>query len=208
MRFPPSQVRRDDISARRAGGQVSAGLHVRVEMKRVLVIASSTLLIGVAVPRPATANEWGGAVELGASRILKAEEIFENSWNLSFTGYRRWRGRYYPGVFVEYRSALDAGPATSFWFADLGLRFLSVFGRGCARVDVGWAFRHIALDQENVSSTVGAPLLGLGAGVVLVRTRRGALDLLAVSHMTRAFADEESWNADIGLALSWHYYSE
>jgi hypothetical protein len=175
-------------------------------MKRALAIALAALLPWVAVPRSAAASDWGGAVELGASRIVSGDVNFENTWNLGLAGYRRWRAGYYPGVFFEYRSAVDVAPATSFWFADLGVRFFAVFGRFCARVDLGWAFRHIGLDQEGVSSTVGAPLLGLGAGAVIVRTRRGALDLMVASHVTRAFADEESWNADIGLALSWHYY--
>lgn len=74
-------------------------------------------------------------------------------------------------------------------------------------MDLGWTFRHIGLDQEGVSSTVVAPMLGVGVGGVIVRTGRGALDLMAASHMTRPFADEDFWTADIGLALSWHYYA-
>jgi hypothetical protein len=176
-------------------------------MNRAVAIALAAWLTWVAVPGSAAANNWGGAVEVGASRIVRGQVTFDNTWNLGLAGYRRWRGSYYPGVFLEYRSAIDPGPATGFWFADLGLRFFSVFGRFCARIDVGWAFRHIGLDQEGVSSTVGAPLLGVGVGAVIVRTRRGALDLMAASHMTRAFADEDFWTADVGLGLLWHYYT-
>jgi hypothetical protein len=43
--------------------------------------------------------------------------------------------------------------------------------------------------------------------VVVVKTRHGALDLMAASHLTRAYADEDFWIADLGLAVLWHYYS-
>jgi hypothetical protein len=89
----------------------------------------------------------------------------------------------------------------------MGLRFFAVFGRFCGRVDVGWAFRHIALDQEPVSSTVGGPLFGLAAGVTIVKTRRGSLDLIVASHITRAYAIDDFWITDIGLAALWHFPS-
>jgi hypothetical protein len=144
-------------------------------------------------------------MELGIARTLSGADVFDSAWAVGVGGHRRWRGRYYPGVFLEYRSVIDAEPATSFWYADAGLRFFSVFGRFCGRVDVGLAFRHIALDQENVSSTIGGPLFGIAAGVVVVKTPRGSLDLLAVSHLTRAFANEDFWISDVGLALWWHF---
>lgn len=166
--------------------------------------ASSVLFLTASSARPACASEWGGSVELGAARTLNGEEVFKHSWDVGLAGHMRWRGHYYPGIFIGYRAATDAEPATSLWYASLGVRFFAVFRRFCGRVDVGWAFRHISLDQESVSSTAGGPLFGLGAGVVALRTRRGSLDVLVSSRMTHAL-DEDFWIQDIGLALAWHF---
>ena len=175
-------------------------------MKPALVGALSVLVATIASPRPAPASEWGSSAELGAGRTVSGDEVFKWAWDVGVAGHRRWRGRYYPGIFLEYRSAIDADPATSFWYADVGLRFFSVFGRFCGRVDFGWAFRHIALEQEGVSNTAGGPLLGLAAGVTILKTRRGSLDLLAASHITHANVDS-FWITDIGLVVLWHFPS-
>ncbi len=159
----------------------------------------------VVASHPAVAGEWGGSVELGIHRTFTDDSIFKHAWDVGLGGHRRWRGHYYPGVFFDYRSVIDAAPATSFWYADLGLRFFAAFGHSCGRIDVGWVFRHIALDQEGVSSTVGGLLLGAAVGAVIVQADRGALDLIATSHVTSAFWSERLWIADIGLALSWRF---
>lgn len=170
-------------------------------------MAALALLTIAPLPRAAGASEWGGSAALGIRRTVTGDPIFKNAWDVELAGHRRWRGHYYPGVFVGHRSVIDAEPASSFWYADVGLRLFTVSGRFCGRIDVGWALRHIALDQEGVSNTVGGLLLGFAVGAVIIKTQRGALDLLATSHVTSAFWSERVWVADIGLGLSWRFPS-
>jgi hypothetical protein len=145
-------------------------------------------------------------IELGAElstvSTLGSRPIFDYATCVGSFALIRIRERWGAGVVATYRQVLDADPASSFWYAEVGARGRVRFARALAlRLDLGWSFRHIGLDG-GYSNTVGGPMAGGGLGLTVYTRGKLELVLAAVYHITGRLPSEPFVTQDIGLALS------
>jgi hypothetical protein len=127
---------------------------------------------------------WEATAELSGVHTVNSAAIFDyaicGDGSVLARLHKRWAG----GVFVEYRRVLDPVPATSFWYADLGLRGrLNVTTHLWIRLDLGWSIRHIAL-SDGYANTVSGIVVGTGLGVILWARPNWDVSLATVYHYT------------------------
>jgi hypothetical protein len=141
-------------------------------------------------------------IEWSAVGTLGSRPIFDYATCISGFALLQIRGRWSAGLMATYRQVLNAEPATSFWYADIGARGSLRVARALSlRLDLGWSFRHIGLDG-GYANTVGGPMAGSGLGLRIYAREKWEMVLVAVYHITVRLPSEPFVTQDIGLALS------
>jgi hypothetical protein len=140
-------------------------------------------------------------IELSAVGTLGSRPIFDYATCVGGFALLHLRQRWGAGLIASYRQVLDAGPATSFWYADVGVRGSLRAARDLSlRLDLGWTFRHIGVD--GYSNTVGGPMAGGGLGLTVYAKRKWEMVLAAVYHITSRLPSEPFVTQDLGLSIS------
>jgi hypothetical protein len=172
-------------------------------MKARVAILAVLISLGLGGNPQAAEPRWEVAADLGGAHTLGTNPIFDSVMCGGGSLLVRLRQRWNVGVFIEYRHVLDPEPASSFWYADIGVRGrLILTQRLWLRLDLGWSFRHIGIG-DGYSNTVGGLMAGSGLGMTLYTRRNWNLSLAAVYHITARLPSEPFATQDLGLTAVW-----
>jgi hypothetical protein len=147
-------------------------------------------------------RHWEGEFGVGAARSIVGSPAFGWLLDVDACVLRQIGAKSAIGAFVEYRWAVHPEPASGISYANIGARGRLAFGqRIWLRLDVGWSFRHISLD-DGYANTVGGLSAGGGLAVRLVRRQDWDISVIATGRYTRR-PTEPFAVIDLGLEPVW-----